>query len=742
MREVIEGTLTRRLILLFMALSIIPSFAIVTIPLIVRANEQKKITAQMEINLQKKAEDIFSRTVTAKVSHYQQALKYHFQNLENILFFITQNESQNWEKATTYYFEQDHILQYLIIQTKTDGIKCFTQSGLESYCNISLIEEYQFENELKNFESKTLIVENSVKLINHLHNDRYAISAVYDIQKILNEVPRYGLAEKSTLIFIDDEGRFLGYPSPWGDVALLDQMNVPKDNLIGKNLITILPIEDKNLFSYKNLQIYQQKLKPTVLSSEFDNGKVFFAFQHIENTPISVLLLLPLTDLYEHAIFYGASLSRVEIVPIIIQAVVTLVGFLLVIFFGATISLRIIADPLKTLHDGATSIAKNQLDVRVPETGLGEIKILATAFNKMAESIQSTQKDLYSKQIELEDSLAARVEELSVITGIISYINVDLDLTKKLNGVVEILCQFLTVVNAKIYLYDRQGKLNLTTDYECQQINENSDCFTQEIAITYRDQRTGKLILSINPDHPFTPIQLNFLETISATIGILIENEDLQNRAKSITISTERRNLARDLHDSVTQTLFSVYLAAEGLNIALKDQQNPVAKRALQLLTDQLNQVRSEMRGLILELSPISLDKQSLVEAIRGYADSLQRSTSMKINIETSGPLDDLPYDLQTALNRIVQESISNIARHARATEVKISLNKIRSKVLLIIEDNGIGFDVKSALKQKGSFGLNNIRERSESFGGITNIKSQIKRGTRISVVIPLEETK
>lgn len=742
MREVIKGTLTRRLILLFMALSIIPSFAIVTIPLIVRANEQKKIIAEMEINLQKNAEDTFSRTVIAKVSHYQQVLKHHSQNLENILFYITQNESQNWEKATAHYFEQDQKLQYLIIQTKTDGIKCFTQSGLENYCNISLIEEYQFENELKNFESKTFIVENSVKLITHLHNDLYAISAVYDVQKILNEVPRYGLAEKSTLIFIDNEGRFLGYPSTWGDVEVLDQMNVPKDNLIGKTLQSILPIQEKNLFSYENLQIYQQKLKPTVLSSEFVNGKVFFAFQHIENTPISVLLLLPLTDLYEHAIFYGASLSRVEIVPIVIQAVVTLVGFLLVIFFDAAISLRIIADPLKTLHDGATSIAKNQLDVRVPETGLGEIKILATAFNKMAESIQSTQKDLYSKQIELEDSLAARVEELSVITGIISYINVDLDLTKKLNGVVEILCQFLTVVNAKIYLYDRQGKLKLTTDYECQQINENSDCFTQEIAITYRDQRKGKLILSINPDHPFTPIQFNFLETISATIGILIENEDLQNRAKSITISTERRNLARDLHDSVTQTLFSVYLAAEGLNIALKDQQNPVAKRALQLLTDQLNQVRSEMRGLILELSPISLDKQSLVEAIRSHADSLQRSTSMRINIETSGPLDDLPYDLQTALNRIVQESISNIARHARATEVKISLNKIRSKVLLIIEDNGIGFDVKNALKQKGSFGLNNIRERCESFGGITNIKSQIKRGTRISVVIPIEETK
>lgn len=736
MLEVLKGSLTRRLILLFMALSIIPTFAVVIIPLIVRANEQKKAISALEMNLQENAEETFSRLVNTKASHYEQIIQFRTHNLENVFSLMTQMEPSSWQPIIKRFFEQDSALQVLVIQNPFGEIQCFSNPELSDLCNPPLIEMPVSQD---HFSQIALSVDQAA-LIVHRQNNQFMISAIYDIAQILNEVPRFGIAKNSTLLFIDREGRVLGYPSEWGDVALLDQMKESKTQLLGKQLENILPINETSMFNPSNLQKYQQKSNPSILSADFENEKVFFAFQHIDETPISVLLLLPLTDIYGQATFYGASLSRMEILPAVTQAIIAAVGFLLVIFFGAMLTLRVIAEPIKTLHNGATALTNNELETRVPETGLGEIKVLAAAFNQMADSIQNTQKDLQAKQLELENTLAARVEELSAMNGIIAFTNADLDLTQKLNGVIKILCETLEVYHAKIYLYDPQGKLSLTSMVDRQIPDTCDHCDLQDIDIVFREQRLGKLVLSSDPSQPLNPIHIDFLQALSTTIGVLIKNAELQSQVRSITISEERRNLARELHDSVTQTLFSVSLAAEGLNNALGDIQNSAARRALQLLTDQLIQVRSEMRGLILELRPVELDNQNLEEAILGHAASLQRTTTMNIKTETSGALDDLPYDIQTALNRIVQESLSNIARHARATEVKIILSVSVCEVKLVIEDNGIGFDVKSALNRKGSYGLINIRERSEIFGGHVKIDSHVKSGTTITVSIPIKE--
>lgn len=739
MLEVLKGTLTRRLILLFMALSIIPTLAVVIVPLIVRVNEQKKTITALEMELQANAEDTFGRLVDTKVSHYEQILQFRYNSIENFTNLIIQNEPAEWEAVVDHFFEQDSALQQLIIQSNTYGMRCFSRSVSFVECNELVFGFQDSKNNQGKIFSQVMINSNNTLFIIHRNDDRYKISSIYDLDHLLNEIPRFGIANNSTLIFIDREGRFLGYPSAWGDVALLDQMEEPKEDLLGNYLENLLPIQNKEMFSNSNLKKYWQKSTPTILSTEFNNEKVFFAFQQINETPISVLLLLPLSDIYGQATFYGASLSRMEILPAVTQAIISAISFLLVIFFGAILTLRVIAEPIKNLHDGASAIANNNLETRVPETGLGEIKVLATAFNHMANSIQKSQKDLCSKQLEIENTLAARLEELSAINGIISLINTDLDQSQKINGVIRILYETLGVYNAKIYLYDPQGKLTLTSIYdnEIPFVGDNPNL--HNIDIVFREDRLGKLILSFNPNQPINPIHLDFLQALSTTVGVLIKNTELRSQVRSITISEERRNLARELHDSVTQTLFSVSLAAEGLKNALGEIQNPAALRALKLLTDQLTQVHSEMRGLILELRPVELDNQNLEEAIQGHAASLQRTTSIKIQTEIKGGLDDMPYDIQTALNRIVQESLSNIARHARATRVKICLELSKSEAKLIISDNGIGFDVESALDRKGSYGLINIRERAEIFSGNFKIDSYAKRGTTITVRIPIE---
>jgi signal transduction histidine kinase len=198
--------------------------------------------------------------------------------------------------------------------------------------------------------------------------------------------------------------------------------------------------------------------------------------------------------------------------------------------------------------------------------------------------------------------------------------------------------------------------------------------------------------------------------------------------------------LARELHDSVTQSLFSVSLAAEGLKGAIGENLDPTLQRALTLLLDQLVQMRSEMRGLILELRPVELGSQSLEEAILGHANSLERSTNIQINTRIKGAIEDLPRDIQTGLNRIVQESLSNIARHARADHVSITLDFSDATATLTVKDDGCGFDVEIASQRIGAYGLMNIHERSELFGGTVDIKSEKENGTTITVIIPIKE--
>lgn len=742
MFEVLKGALTRRLLLFFIALSILPTLAMVVIPLLIRTQEEQKEVAALEASLQENAVATFSSLVNAKTDHYEQRLTQRYQTAELFFGTVDQDEQENWLSFADWLLTKDSAALNVVIRNEDGKSICRTKVD----DNLSCLPANQ-QNKFNTITTPKLkwhiLIEPKQPFTSLVLSGKQSgteLAITYNLDMILNEVPRFGLAPHSTLLLFNDEGVVFGYPTDWGEVELLNQLNLPKNEIRGSTLQTSLPLTSAEIFSPKNLQTYLQDQQPHVFPAQFQDEIVYFAVRKIKDIPGNVLLMLPLTDIYRQATFYGASLARVDILPAITQAAISTIGFLLVIFFGAVLSLRTIASPIKNLHDGAAAIANNQLNTRVAETGLGEMKGLAVAFNQMANAIQVSQERLKSKQLELKNTLTARVEELSAMNGIIAFTNAEMDLPQKLNGVIQILCNTLEICKGRILLYDPQDNLYLAAQHggDCHPASQQTDLI--EIEIVFSKQRLGKLILNCAAEHPLNPVHTDFLEALSTTIGVLIKNAELQSRVRSITISEERRHLARELHDSVTQSLFSVSLAAEGLKGAIGENQNPAVQRALNLLLDQLDRVRSEMRGLILELRPIELGSQNLEEAILGHAASLQRSTNIKIDTRISGPVENLPYDIQTGLNRIVQESLSNIARHARADQVSITLKFSDAAAILVVQDNGCGFNVETASKRVGAYGLINIRERSELFGGTVDIKSIKNEGTTITVVIPIKE--
>ncbi|MDP2952073.1 MAG: sensor histidine kinase, partial [Chloroflexota bacterium] len=150
-----------------------------------------------------------------------------------------------------------------------------------------------------------------------------------------------------------------------------------------------------------------------------------------------------------------------------------------------------------------------------------------------------------------------------------------------------------------------------------------------------------------------------------------------------------------------------------------------------------------ELHQIILDLRPSMLDDLGLVSAIRWYAESRLESQGIKASFETSGDEQRLPSQMETALFRVVQEAITNIAKHAEADNVVISLEFNHSTISIEVEDDGRGFDIASlsrAADKSGGLGLMGMKERIGLLDGTLTIDSEPSRGTRLSIKVPLPE--
>jgi PAS domain S-box-containing protein len=204
-----------------------------------------------------------------------------------------------------------------------------------------------------------------------------------------------------------------------------------------------------------------------------------------------------------------------------------------------------------------------------------------------------------------------------------------------------------------------------------------------------------------------------------------------REKAQKLAAAEERQRLARELHDSVSQTLFTSTVMSES---ALRQwETNPQKAYDLLVQLQQLtNSALSEMRLLLLELRPASLTQVGLPTLIQQLTATLQSRTA----IEITTALDEIPTllpDVQVALYRTVQEALNNIIKHAQATRVAIHLEWNDRQLVLTISDNGKGFD--RSITKPSSLGMNIMHERAESIGAVLNIESSIGEGTRIQVV-------
>ncbi len=249
------------------------------------------------------------------------------------------------------------------------------------------------------------------------------------------------------------------------------------------------------------------------------------------------------------------------------------------------------------------------------------------------------------------------------------------------------------------------------------------------VPIVVRDEVYGAMSLFYDRRHEFSAEEIDLATTLADQAALAIENARLRVHAERSAAAAERSRLARDLHDAVTQTLFSASLIADVLPRIWEV--NPEAGRQrLDELRELTRGALAEMRTLLLELRPSALTDAEMRELLRQLAESITGRARVPVDLTIEGRC-DLPVDVKVALYRIAQESLNNVAKHAGATQAAVRL-QAGDEVTLEIVDDGSGFDLDAVPAE--SLGLGIMRERAKDIGAELHIDSRVGEGTRVRV--------
>ena len=233
-------------------------------------------------------------------------------------------------------------------------------------------------------------------------------------------------------------------------------------------------------------------------------------------------------------------------------------------------------------------------------------------------------------------------------------------------------------------------------------------------------------------------------DQLASTFNMMLEAIDDANRQRATLIinaqEEERKRVARELHDETSQVLTSLLISLAILEESITSQQ---ARDRIAETRQLAHQTLRAIRNLSLDLRPSALDDLGLLPALRWYIKEYQQKFSIEVDFQASGFKGRLPAELETVLYRIVQEALTNVARHAHAHKVAVRLEEDQNEIRAIISDDGRGFDTEKTQKMPGAgqehgWGLVGMHERASLLDGNLTITSRPEQGTRIHVSIPL----
>jgi signal transduction histidine kinase len=400
--------------------------------------------------------------------------------------------------------------------------------------------------------------------------------------------------------------------------------------------------------------------------------------------------------------------------------------------------------------------------------GKGELSQLAHAFDEMAESLE------LAHQV-LEQRVADRTRELSALYDVMAVASASLDLETVLESSLDrVLAVIGSEVGAIHLLDETKGVLRLAAwrgvspDLVARidsvpvdsglagWVIEHSEPLVVPNIVTglrpllalpasgsqayvgapmrAKGRVLGVLSVVGETGRQFEAEEVTLLASIADEVGVAVENARLYQQAEQLAVMRERERLARELHDSVTQSLYSLTLFAEAGRDLARDGELERVEGYLTRLGEIAQQALKEMRLLVYQLRPLALQREGLVGALQQRLDAVEGRVGVEARL-LAEELVELPAPVEEGLYRIAQEALNNALKHAAATLVTVYIRAEDERVELEVVDDGQGFD-PDTLSDRGGMGLASMRERAEKLGGSLTVLSALGEGTRVKVSV------
>lgn len=372
-------------------------------------------------------------------------------------------------------------------------------------------------------------------------------------------------------------------------------------------------------------------------------------------------------------------------------------------------------------------------------------------------AVDVTEKVLLQNQ--LGQSVEERTRELQMLLDVSATANSSLNLDETLEQTLDLIVALVGASRVGVVLHDeRTGKfiphvLRPTLALEandlsqmlavCQAVSDNGAPMYIEpnpeqgllepgalLPLHIRNKGLGVLAIIGGKGSVFSSAQLALFQSIADQLSVAVENARLFQKNEQAAITAERNRLARDLHDAVTQTLFSSSMIADVLP-KLWERNPAEGRRRLEELRQLTRGALSEMRTLLVELRPAALADTDLGDLIGHQVNAFIARTRITVTYERHC-IHNPPVEVKEAFYRIAQEAFNNIAKHSEATQVTVKLDCQPDKTELAIQDDGIGFD--SQLSRHEGLGMGIMRERARTVGAQFDVFSGLQAGVRLCV--------
>lgn len=272
----------------------------------------------------------------------------------------------------------------------------------------------------------------------------------------------------------------------------------------------------------------------------------------------------------------------------------------------------------------------------------------------------------------------------------------------------------------------------------------DNDCMLAPIKSA--SQSYGYLIVKdVKNDGNFTDTHhFELLKFLADLIAVVVERNQMEKVSNELVILEEQKRIANEIHDNVSQRIFSVVCAAHAVNANLSKYNQESIREKLIMIEDSSKEIGKELKSFIYRLSPDKNNIKALFDNVNKYLHEFATLNNIKMDIDLCGDAERLGHDLKLALIRIIREATGNAVRHGECTEIRVRMSIELTRCSLIIEDNGRGFKVeelKINCNQQG-LGVNNMKTLTQIFNGTFHITSTPGKGTRLRIIIPLRHIK